>query len=108
MVSEDRLKELAKDDALLSHLERVRWDLTTYLSRSSWYHQNNGGDHSRLIAYFSLEFAITEALPIYSGGLGTLAGDHLKSASDLGVPLVAVGLLYQEGYFRQQLILDGY
>ncbi len=108
MVSEDRLKELAEDDAFLSHLERVRWDLTAYLSRSSWYHQNNGDDHGRLIAYFSLEFAITEALPIYSGGLGALAGDHLKSASDLGVPLVAVGLLYQEGYFRQQLTLDGY
>ena len=108
MVSEDRLKELAEDDAFLSHLERVRWDLTAYLSRSSWYHQNNGDDHSWLIAYFSLEFAITEALPIYSGGLGALAGDHLKSASDLGVPLVAVGLLYQEGYFRQQLTLDGY
>ena len=108
MASEDRLNELAHDDAFLAHLERVRWELTSYLSRSSWYRQANGDDDRRLIAYFSLEFAITEALPIYSGGLGALAGDHLKSASDLGVPLVAVGLLYQEGYFRQQLTLDGY
>ncbi len=108
MVSEDRLSELAGDDAFLSHLERVRWELTAYLSRSSWYQQNNSDVPGRLIAYFSLEFAVTEALPIYSGGLGALAGDHLKSASDLGIPLVAVGLLYQEGYFRQQLTLDGY
>ncbi len=108
MVGEERLNELAADDPFLAHLERVSWELNTYLSRSSWYHQDHDDDDQRLIAYFSLEFAITESLPIYSGGLGALAGDHLKSASDLGLPFVAVGLLYQEGYFRQQLTLDGY
>ncbi len=87
MVSEDRLNEFAAEDAFLSHLERVRWEPTAYLSRTSWYHQNDGDDQGRLITYFSLEFAITEALSIYSGGLGALAGAHLKSASDLGVPL---------------------
>src|SRR5579872_4183547 len=60
------------------------------------------------VAYFSMEFGLTECLPIYSGGLGVLAGDHLKSASDLGVPLVGVGLLYQQGYFRQRLNADGW
>ena len=61
-----------------------------------------------MIAYFSAEFGMHECLPIYSGGLGILAGDHLKSTSDLGVPLVAIGLLYQKGYFRQYLNTDGW
>ena len=60
------------------------------------------------IAYFSMEFGLTECLPIYSGGLGILAGDHLKSASELGLPLVGIGLLYQQGYFRQRLNADGW
>ena len=63
---------------------------------------------SRLIAYFSAEFGLTECLSIFAGGLGILAGDHLKSASDLGVPLVGVGLLYQQGYFRQYLSQSGW
>ena len=60
------------------------------------------------IAYFSMEFGVAEVLPNYSGGLGILAGDHLKSASDLGLPLIAVGLLYRSGYFRQSLTADGW
>ena len=88
MVGEERLNELASDDPFLAHLERVNWELNTYLSRSFWYHQDHDDDQ-RLIAYFSLELASTEPLPIYSGGLGVLVGDHLKSASDLGLPLAA-------------------
>ena len=69
----------------------------------SWWSRSHGGEEDLLVAYFCLEFGLDESLPIYSGGLGVLAGDHLKSASDLGVPLVGVGLLYREGYFRQRL-----
>jgi glycogen phosphorylase len=68
----------------------------------TWWEQMHG-DESMLVAYFSMEFGIDERLPIYSGGLGILAGDHLKSAADLGIPLVAVGLFYRHGYFRQRL-----
>jgi len=68
-----------------------------------WWSRSHGGEEDFLVAYFCLEFGLDESLPIYSGGLGVLAGDHLKAASDLGVPLVAVGLLYRDGYFRQRL-----
>ena len=70
-------------------------------------YQGSPQSPSPLTAYFSMEFGIGEALPLYAGGLGVLAGDHLKAASDLGVPLVGVGLLYQEGYFRQVLDAEG-
>src|SRR5207248_9211461 len=63
---------------------------------------------AQYIAYFSAEFGINESVPVYSGGLGVLAGDHLKAASDLGIPLVGVGLMYREGYFRQYLNVDGW
>src|SRR5918995_1525899 len=69
----------------------------------SWWSRSHGNEGDFLVAYFCLEFGLDESLPIYSGGLGVLAGDHLKAASDLGVPLVGVGLLYREGYFRQRL-----
>jgi starch phosphorylase len=69
----------------------------------TWFARTQAPATSPLIAYFSAEFGLTESLSIFAGGLGLLAGDHLKSASDLGIPLVAIGLLYQEGYFRQQL-----
>src|SRR5918995_6060370 len=74
----------------------------------SWWSRSHGGEEDFLVAYFCLEFGLDESLPIYSGGLGVLAGDHLKSASDLGVPLVGVGLLYREGYFRQALDESGW
>ena len=74
------------------------------MADATWFRRTHGaGGDTPLIAYFSAEFGLTECLSIYSGGLGILAGDHLKSASDLGVPLVGVGLLYQQGYFRQYL-----
>ncbi|MBP1636869.1 MAG: alpha-glucan phosphorylase [Acidobacteria bacterium] len=75
---------------------------------SSWHQKKFGTSTAPLVGYFSMEFGLTECLPIWSGGLGILAGDHLKSSSDLGVPLVAVGLLYQKGYFRQYLTVDGW
>src|SRR5205085_11514059 len=81
---------------------RVQATLAAEAERRTWW-QRREEDDAFLVAYFSSEFGLDESLPIYSGGLGVLAGDHLKSASDLGVPLVAVGLFYREGYFRQEL-----
>lgn len=103
------LRAAAADRGFLAHLERVCERFHRYLEQSTWYDQCisecPGG---RCIAYFSAEFAIAECIPVYAGGLGILAGDHLKSASDLGLPMVGVGLLYQEGYFRQYLSADGW
>ena len=108
-VSQARLEELEHDEAFLAHLDRLEAELQDYLqSPSTWYRRTFGASDGPLVAYFSMEFGLTESLPIYSGGLGILAGDHLKSASDLGVPLVAVGLLYQKGYFRQYLNNEGW
>ena len=102
-----RLEELARDDSFLEHLARVSEALDSYLSRPPAV-TVPGTSKEDVIAYFSLEFALTESFPNYSGGLGVLAGDHLKSASDLGLPLVGVGLLYYEGYFHQALGPDGW
>ncbi|OBH50361.1 alpha-glucan family phosphorylase [Mycobacterium sp. E2479] len=106
-VSPARLDELALDEAFLGQLDALTADLNDYLSRPLWY-QQQGVEMPAVIAYFSMEFGIAEVLPNYSGGLGILAGDHLKSASDLGVPLIAVGLYYRSGYFRQSLTADGW
>src|SRR4051812_46267543 len=106
-VSADRLATLAKDRRFLRRLTDAVDDLEEYLSTPRWY-QTLGADAPRSIAYFSAEFGITEVLPQYSGGLGILAGDHLKAASDLGVPLIGVGLLYRAGYFSQSLSPDGW
>ncbi len=106
-VSASRLEELARDGAFLERLEAARADLEAYLIEDQWY-QRSGADGPRAIAYFSPEYGITAALPQYSGGLGILAGDHLKAASDLGVPLVGVGLLYKHGYFKQSLSREGW
>jgi glycogen phosphorylase len=109
-VNPARLDELALDENFLGRLDELAADLNDYLSRPLWYqqHQDEGAPMPAAIAYFSMEFGIAEVLPNYSGGLGILAGDHLKSASDLGVPLVAVGLYYRSGYFRQSLTADGW
>jgi len=101
-VSVDRLEELSKDEEFLGRLDAARADLEGYLTGDRWY-QSLGEEAPRSIAYFSPEFGITAVLPQYSGGLGILAGDHLKTASDLGVPIVGVGLLYRHGYFQQSL-----
>src|SRR5262249_27973502 len=102
-----RLETLATDPAFTTFLEEVRTDLNRYLGAPLWF-QGQGSSSLRAVAYFSPEFGIAEALPQYSGGLGVLAGDHLKAAADLGVPLVGVGLLYRHGYFSQALDPDGW
>ncbi|MFE9860978.1 alpha-glucan family phosphorylase [Streptomyces sp. NPDC005780] len=109
-VSAGRLAELARDEQFLHRLSEVSTDLREYLEGPRWYQEQcaRGDRLPAAIAYFSPEFGVTAALPQYSGGLGILAGDHLKAASDLGVPLVGVGLLYRHGYFRQSLSRDGW
>ncbi len=107
-LSTERVAVLLKDTAFLAHLERVRGDLDRYLSRPTWFQNEHDNISGGRVGYFSLEFGLHESLPLYSGGLGILAGDHLKSATDLGLPLVGVGLAYQEGYFRQYLNHDGW
>ncbi|WP_432137912.1 glycosyltransferase family 1 protein [Streptomyces sp. bgisy154] len=106
-VRPERLAELAEDRRFLRRLTAAAGDLHDYVTGDRWY-QAQGGEPPAAIAYFSPEFGITAALPQYSGGLGILAGDHLKAASDLGVPLIGVGLLYRHGYFRQTLSRDGW
>jgi starch phosphorylase len=106
-VSAERLAQLAKDRKFVRRLQDAVDDLQEYLTTPRWY-QSLGAEAPASIAYFSAEFGITEVLPQYSGGLGILAGDHLKAASDLGVPLVGVGLLYRAGYFAQSLSADGW
>jgi len=108
-IRQERLEEAMADDGFMAHLERVGRDLDRYMqARSTWYSKNYPDGDGARIAYFSAEFGLTESLGIYAGGMGILAGDHLKSASDLGLPLVGVGLLYQQGYFRQYLNPDGW
>ncbi|MBN9618225.1 MAG: DUF3417 domain-containing protein, partial [Actinobacteria bacterium] len=106
-VSAERFAQLARDRKFLRRLEDVADDLDVYLTQPRWY-QKQAGPLPEAIGYFSPEFGITEVLPQYSGGLGILAGDHLKAASDLGVPIIGVGLLYRAGYFRQSLSRDGW
>jgi starch phosphorylase len=98
----------AKDESFVANVDRVYRSFQQYMKSSPWFAEAHGGEAGFQAAYFSCEYGIDEGLPIYSGGLGVLSGDHLKSASDLGVPLVGVGLLYQKGYFRQILSLDGW
>jgi starch phosphorylase len=99
-----RLLAAAHSEPYCNELAAVLQDLRNYLGTPlTWYRQHNAGTRGLRVAYFSAEFAITECLKIFSGGLGVLAGDHLKSASDLGIPLVAVGLFYKEGYFTQRI-----
>ena len=107
-VGQKRLDELAEDDAFTSHLEECTGLFHKYLAREGWWNRTFPAAKDAVIAYFSMEYGLHESLPIYSGGLGVLAGDHLKTASDLGLPLVAIGLAYAEGYFRQVLNEDGW
>ncbi len=107
-ISQERLEELAKDDGFISHMNRIYVQLNVYLQELTWYQKNVNANDKPYIAYFSAEFGLTDCLQIYSGGLGILSGDHLKAASDLGIPLIAVGLCYKEGYFQQYLTADGW
>lgn len=106
-VAPARLATLATDKKFLRRVSDAVDDLHEYLTADRWY-QSLGADAPRGIAYFSMEYGLTEALPQYSGGLGILAGDHLKTASDLGVPIIGIGLLYRAGYFVQGLSRDGW
>ena len=119
-VSTDRLDELSADAAFLERLSAAAAALDAYGTLPRWFQHEAADGHlptavdgetaldGGVVAYFSPEFGIAEAVPQYSGGLGVLAGDHLKSASDLGVPLAAIGLFYRHGYFRQSLTVDGW
>ncbi len=105
----ERLEKLSQDSFFLLRLNEAADALDAYLSGETWFDKTYPGARDKTkIAYFCFEFGISEGLPIYSGGLGILAGDHVKAASDLGIPLVGVGLLYNRGYFRQRLTHDGW
>ena len=107
-VGRERLDELVEDADFRARLDAAHADLERYLSEDRWYARKAGADAPRSIAYFSPEYGITSVLPQYSGGLGILAGDHLKASSDLGIPLIGVGLFYRHGYFKQALDRDGW
>ena len=104
----ERLKELLEDEGFLLEMDRISAEFKRYLGDRKAYRFGLETPIDFTVAYFCAEFGLTDCLPIYSGGLGILAGDHLKSASDLCIPVVGVGLLYQKGYFRQYLNVDGW
>jgi glycogen phosphorylase len=112
MVPQRRLVDLSEDEGFLAQYDRVIKWLDSYMEAdakgTTWFRHNHPEAFDETFSYFCSEFGLNECIPVYSGGLGLLAGDHLKSASDLGVPLVAVGMLYQQGYFRQYLNNDGW
>lgn len=104
MLSQEKIDQLASDQSFLSDLDDVYAQFQRYLKNKPWYR----GPADRTVAYFSMEYGLDVSLPTYSGGLGVLSGDHMKTVSDLGLPLVGVGLLYRQGYFKQYLNADGY
>ncbi len=106
-VSRDRIESLLADPAFRKIVDGMVLASRQALEAPAWFQQNHSQAPLTCVAYFSMEFMLSEALPIYSGGLGNVAGDQLKAASDLGVPVVGVGLLYQQGYFRQVIDKDG-
>ena len=107
-VSQDRLEKAAKDLLFLRDYDKVVDNYEAYMSsKNTWFANRYPENKNDLIAYFSAEYGLDQTIPIYSGGLGILSGDHLKSASDLGIPLVAVGLLYKDGYFNQKIDGNG-
>jgi glycogen phosphorylase len=108
LTSDAELARLAGDPAFVAQLDSLVKARRRYLDGPAWYSRHYPDQPVRGIAYFSMEFGVCDALPLYAGGLGILAGDYLKTASDLGVPLIGIGLLYQEGYFRQSLARDGW
>lgn len=107
LVHEEELEEIAQDEEYLKMYKQVLEDFQRYLGRESWFDKKHPEFRGNVIAYFSPEFGLHESHPIYSGGLGLLAGDHMKSASDLGLPFVGVGLLYKHGYFNQIVNREG-
>ena len=108
MLSQEKINEILTDEGFLSQMDRVEEIFNRYMDVNQKYDYNLDSPTDFQIAYFSAEYGLTESLAVYSGGLGILSGDHLKSASDLCLPLTAVGLLYQKGYFQQYLNNDGW
>ena len=110
MISQERLEEASRNESFVLQMEQVVEALERYVESKTPYafHLENNLDPSFRVAYFSAEYGLNECLPIYSGGLGVLSGDHLKSASNLNLPLVAMGILYQKGYFGQYLNVEGW
>ena len=106
-VSRQSLQTLAADPVFMEELEKLLAARQRYRSEMGWFGQTQPRSALKRVAYFAMEFGLGEGLPLYAGGLGILAGDYLKTASDLGVPAVGVGLLYQVGYFRQMLDAEG-
>ena len=107
LVSQEKLEQAAINPSILKQYDKIVNDFDGYMnSKNTWFSRKYPNNKNDIIAYFSAEYGLDETVPIYSGGLGILSGDHLKSASDLGIPLVAVGLLYKNGYFHQKI--DGH
>ena len=106
-VSRDQLKKTLADPGFRKKLDNLIGVKNKETEAKTWFQENHPKSPLTCVAYFSMEFMLSEALPIYSGGLGNVAGDQLKAASDLGVPVIGVGLLYQQGYFRQLITKDG-
>lgn len=107
-MTQAQLEDAASNETFLANLRKVYDDYREYLQRKKWFAMEHASFANETIAYFSLEYGMDTSLPVYSGGLGVLSGDTLKSASDLGLPMVAIGLLYRYGYFRQELSADGW
>jgi glycogen phosphorylase len=107
-IEQSKLATAARDEGYLAHMNRMHEAFKLHLKQHGWFFDNHKDKNNLLVAYFSAEFGIHESLPVYSGGLGVLAGDHLKSASEIGLPLVGVSLLYRNGYFQQYLSADGW
>ena len=107
-IAQTKLQAAARDEGFRAHLHRVHSEFKRHLEEQGWFAKHHPEQARMQVAYFSAEFGLHESLPIYSGGLGILAGDHLKSASELGLPLIGVGLLYRNGYFQQYLSADGW
>ncbi|MBN2411306.1 alpha-glucan family phosphorylase [candidate division KSB1 bacterium] len=107
-IDQEKFNSFANNDGYLSFLSRVKDKIQDYMKRNTWFKEHYAKKQDIRISYFSMEYGITNGLPIYSGGLGILAADHLKSASDLGLPINGIGLLYQQGYFQQYLSRDGW
>jgi starch phosphorylase len=108
LLPQANLAKAAKDQGYLAQMNRVYDAFKKHLAEKGWFAENHPDKSKLQIAYFSAEFGLHESLPIYSGGLGILAGDHLKSASEIGLPLMGMGLLYRNGYFQQYLSADGW
>jgi starch phosphorylase len=106
-VSRERLDSVSSDPTFHSMLKELAQAQQNELEKATWFQQTYANSALKTVVYFSMEYMLSEALPIYSGGLGNVVGDQLKAAYDLGVPVIGVGLLYQQGYFRQQIDKNG-